>query len=107
MYDPAAVMMHVLNGDATRVKLERAALGGRLTVWADALHERPVPDRMGDDELTAVRARDFARQVNASEDCLIEMARGWNTGLPAIGTSTKSSPGSSTTSSITRDRNHW
>lgn len=74
-------MMHVLNGDATRVKLERAAVEGTLAVWADALHEGPVPDNMGDDELTAVRARYFARLMDVSEDSLIAMARGWNTAL--------------------------
>jgi hypothetical protein len=36
-------MMHVLNGDATRKQLERSGVRGTLTVWADALHDGPVP----------------------------------------------------------------
>ena len=37
-------MLHVLNGDATREQLERAGVAGEITVWADVLHDGPVPD---------------------------------------------------------------
>jgi len=36
-------MLHVLNGDATRWKLERSDVPGTFAMWADALHEGPVP----------------------------------------------------------------
>lgn len=37
-------MLHVLNGDATRHGLERSGVPGDITVWADVLHDGPVPD---------------------------------------------------------------
>lgn len=37
-------MLHVLNGDATREKLERSGVRGDIAVWADVLHEGPVSD---------------------------------------------------------------
>ena len=37
-------MLHVLNGDATRHTLERSGVPGEMTVWADVLHDGPVPD---------------------------------------------------------------
>ena len=37
-------MLHVLNGDATREKLERSGVDGEITVWADVLHDGPVPE---------------------------------------------------------------
>lgn len=36
-------LLHLLNGDATRWKLERSEVPGTFAVWADALHEGPVP----------------------------------------------------------------
>ena len=41
-------LLHVLNGDATRGKLERSDVPGTYTVWADVLHEGPLP-RLADD----------------------------------------------------------
>jgi len=37
-------MLHVLNGDAAREKLERSGIPGDMTVWAYVLHDGPVPD---------------------------------------------------------------
>ena len=37
-------MLHVMNGDAAREKLERSGIPGDTTVWADVLHDGPVPD---------------------------------------------------------------
>jgi hypothetical protein len=74
-------MLHVLNGDATRVKLERSGVGGTLTVWADALHEGPVPASLSADELRRVRVTYFARLLGGSEDGHLAMVRGWDDGL--------------------------
>lgn len=73
--------LHVLNGDATRLKLERAGVEGVLTVWADALHEGPVPQGLEGDDLARVRARHFARHMDAPVEHVIEMVRGWNAAL--------------------------
>ena len=45
------VMLHVLNGDSTRFSLERSTVGGQFTVWADALHDGPVPAGLSDEDL--------------------------------------------------------
>jgi hypothetical protein len=75
------MILHVLNGDSTRMELERSSVHGTLAVWADALHDGPVPAGMGDDELTSLRARLFARKMKKPEDQVIRMARGWNSAL--------------------------
>ncbi len=36
-------LLHVLNGDCTRVLLEQTEVPGTFAVWADALHDGPVP----------------------------------------------------------------
>jgi hypothetical protein len=71
----------VLNGDAVRGKLEQSAVGGTLSVWADVLHDGPVPAALSDDDLTLLRARYFAAQIEEPEDHFIAMARGWNDAL--------------------------
>src|SRR5687767_14936530 len=37
-------VLHVVNGDSTRVLLERARLEGDIVVYADILHEGPATD---------------------------------------------------------------
>ena len=74
-------MLHVLNGDATREQLERSGVRGTLTVWADALHEGPVPAGLRADDLRRIRVRHFASQLNAPEEAIAAMARGWDDAL--------------------------
>lgn len=74
-------MLHVLNGDATRVNLERSTVGGTFAVWADALHEGPVPAGLTDHELTRLRAAYFATQLGKPEENILAMARGWDAAL--------------------------
>lgn len=88
-------MLHVLNGDATRWQLERSGVSGSLTVWADALHEGPVPAGLPADDLRRVRVRHFASQlhptahntrgggpeVSEPEEGLTAMVRGWDDAL--------------------------
>jgi hypothetical protein len=50
-------MLHVMNGDATRVTFERSAIPGDVTVYADALLEGPVPAGLTDTEMQRVRDR--------------------------------------------------
>jgi hypothetical protein len=52
-----ASVLHVLNGDATRHKLEQAGVPGDMTVWADVLHDGPVPGSVSAEEFRRVRAR--------------------------------------------------
>jgi hypothetical protein len=74
-------MMHVLNGDATREQLERSGVRGTLTVWADALHEGPVPAGLPPEDLRRVRVRHFAGQLGEPEESIAAMARGWDVAL--------------------------
>jgi RNA polymerase sigma factor (sigma-70 family) len=50
-------MLHVLNGDSTRGIMERSEIPGAYTVWADVLHEGPVPADLDDDQFREVRLR--------------------------------------------------
>ena len=53
-------MLHVLNGDATRLQLERSDVPGTYTVWADVLHEGPVPRDVDDARFREVRLQFLA-----------------------------------------------
>jgi hypothetical protein len=77
-------MLHVLNGDATRLKLERSGVGGTLTVWADALHEGPVPAGLDDEELMRLRAAHFAALMGEPEETVLAMINGWHAGLARV-----------------------
>ena len=48
---------HVANGSATTDLIARAGIPGMASIWADPLHEGPVPAALDDDELRTVRAR--------------------------------------------------
>jgi hypothetical protein len=48
-------MLHVTNGSS--VSLDASGLAGKVLVWADVLHEGPVPSGLKLDELTRIRAR--------------------------------------------------
>jgi hypothetical protein len=74
-------MLHVLNGDATRLQLERSSVEGTLAVWADALYDGPVPAGVSDEELTRLRARHWAAQMDEPEEQVASMALGWNAAL--------------------------
>jgi hypothetical protein len=74
-------MLHVLNGDATRLQLERSPVEGTLAVWADALYDGPVPAGVSDEELARLRARHWAAQIDEAEEQVAAMALGWNAAL--------------------------
>ena len=49
--------LHVANGTCTTRTIESAGIPGALSIWADPLHEGPVPGGLTDAELLDVRAR--------------------------------------------------
>jgi hypothetical protein len=49
-------VLHVANGHQVTSLILRAGIGGETSVWADPLHEGPVPAGLSDIELRAVRA---------------------------------------------------
>jgi hypothetical protein len=55
-----ARFLHVANGSCTTRLIEAAGIPGRVSIWADPLHEGPVPGGLTDDELLDVRARYLA-----------------------------------------------
>jgi hypothetical protein len=50
----------VANGSSTTRTIESAGIPGTLSIWADPLHEGPVPGGLTDAELLEIRARHLA-----------------------------------------------
>lgn len=68
--------VHVANGTSTTATIHQARVPGTSSIWADVLHEGPVPGGMSDDELLRVRARHLADDVQPSyDDIVAEMIR--------------------------------
>ena len=59
--------MHVANGHCTTRLIEAAGLPGRTSIWADALHDGPVPE-VSDDQLVRIRAEFIADGLDVSAD---------------------------------------
>ena len=66
---------HTANGSATTALIERAGLPGSTSIWADPLHDGPVPAGLSDRELIALRARDFADADHDAEGFVAEVER--------------------------------
>jgi hypothetical protein len=52
--------LHVANGTCTTGLIHEAGLPGTLSVWADVLHDGPVPAGLSDEELLPIRAKFLA-----------------------------------------------
>ena len=52
--------LHVANGTSTTMTIEAAGMPGAVSIWADPLHDGPVPGNLTDDGLVEVRARHLA-----------------------------------------------
>ena len=59
--------LHVANGHCTTRLIEAAGLPGRTSIWADALHDGPVPN-VNDDQLIRIRAEFIADGLDVSAD---------------------------------------
>ncbi len=53
-------MLHITNGDSAAGCIAESGIGGDVLPWRDVLHEGPVPQGLGLDELSQVRARFIA-----------------------------------------------
>lgn len=78
----ALSFLHVLNGDETRLRLERSDLRGTFAVWADVLHEGPVPG----EDVTAeawreVRAKYIAEAGHESYEAALARYERWDQAL--------------------------
>ena len=49
--------LHVANGTSTTMTIEAARIPGAVSIWADPLHDGPVPAGLSDAELLDLRAR--------------------------------------------------
>jgi hypothetical protein len=71
-------LLHIANGTSTTATIEAAHIPGACCIWADPLHEGPVPGGISDDELVTVRARHLASTSRGSvteEDVAQELRR--------------------------------
>jgi hypothetical protein len=59
--------LHVANGHCTTQLIDSAGLPGRTSIWADALHEGPVPN-VADAQLIRIRAEFIAGGRDVSAD---------------------------------------
>ena len=58
--------LHVANGTSTTATIAAAGIPGATSIWADPLHDGPVPGGLDDDALAAVRAAYHAPSVVAA-----------------------------------------
>jgi hypothetical protein len=68
--------LHVANGTRTTDLIHKAGIPGASSIWADALHDGPVPGGLSDEELLKVRAGYLAETSDQIEDVIGEL-RGW------------------------------
>ena len=62
-----ARLLHIANGTSTTALIERAGIGGERSIWADSLHDGPVPGGLSDAQLVAVRAAHIAAEHGATD----------------------------------------
>jgi hypothetical protein len=58
--------LHVANGTSTTTTIEAARIPGAVSIWADPLHDGPVPGALSDAELVDVRARHLGGSAEPS-----------------------------------------
>ena len=58
---------HVANGTSTTATIEAADIPGATSIWADPLHDGPVPGGLDDDALATVRAAYHAPSAAAAD----------------------------------------
>jgi hypothetical protein len=67
--------LHLANGTSTTATIHDAGIPGRSSIWADPLHEGPVPGDVPDEELLTIRARHLADQDHSADAIASEMRR--------------------------------
>ena len=78
-------LLHILNGDSVRRTLERSEVPGTFGVWADALHEGPVPAGLSPEQFRDVRSRFWAGQAwGMTYEMAMDMHRRWDESLASF-----------------------
>lgn len=69
--------LHVANGTSTTGLIEAAGIPGTLSIWADPLHDGPVPGGLSDEELLEVRTRHLAGPAGQADVDPVNDLRNW------------------------------
>jgi hypothetical protein len=67
--------LHVLNGDSTRMTLERTSIPGETLVYADVLHDGPAPANVPPEEFRELRARYLSGEEASADDSVASAFR--------------------------------
>jgi len=78
-----ASVLHIANGDATAGPLRESGLAGTVAVWADVLHEGPVPPDGDMEGWLAIRSRFHAGSVWSYDEAL-SLGRKWQADLASF-----------------------
>jgi len=73
--------LHVANGTCTTRIIESAGIPGTLSIWADPLHEGPVPGGLTDAELLDLRARYLAGPTDQAHINPVNDLRQWRAAI--------------------------
>ena len=60
-------MLHITNGDSTRMGLERSSVPGTFSSWGDILYEGPTPPNVSTEEWRRVRVEYLASQFDNAD----------------------------------------
>jgi hypothetical protein len=69
--------LHVANGTSTTGLIEAAGIPGGRSIWADPLHDGPVPGYLSDEELIDVRSRHLADPTGRADVDPVNDLRRW------------------------------
>ena len=70
------LFLHVANGTSTTGTIHAAGIPGQSSIWADPLHDGPVPEDASDDELLMIRARHLTDAEHGFE-AIVSGLRRW------------------------------
>jgi hypothetical protein len=74
-------LLHVARADAVAARLRRSGLPGRVVVWADPLHEGPVPAGQSAEAIRQARARYVAQDGLTDHQDAVAQRRDWDRGV--------------------------
>jgi hypothetical protein len=81
---PAHEFLHVANGTSTTMTIEAARIPGAVSIWADPLHDGPVPGLLTDEGLLEVRARHLCGADDSSFTDTVNGLRSWRRTIAAL-----------------------
>ena len=72
--------LHVANGHCTTRLIHQAGIPGPKSIWADPLHEGPVPGGLSDEDLLEIRARYLAPTPDSVAATIAEL-KNWRAAI--------------------------